>query len=157
GNSSFPTEISSWNGISGIRSDASGFLAGVFLGPTEPTDPAPTTLDFTSSGIGTSFPSLSPALGQVFFIGDGLIGNGTAANQQFFAPAGAVGLYLGFADASDFMGLPGQYQDNLGSLNVTLRFQNVPEPAALSILGLGLGVCVLHRQRGAEPHGPKVC
>src|SRR5467141_1239552 len=44
GNSSFSTDISPFDGISGIRSNASGFLAGVFLGPDEPMDPAPAIL-----------------------------------------------------------------------------------------------------------------
>src|SRR5437870_3674491 len=55
GNASFSTDISPFGGISGIRSDASGFLAGVFLGPAGAMDPAPATLDFRASGLGTSF------------------------------------------------------------------------------------------------------
>ena len=51
GNSSFSTDISPFGGISGIRSDASGFLAGVFLGPDEPMDPVPDTLDSRASGL----------------------------------------------------------------------------------------------------------
>lgn len=34
GNASGPTDISSFGGLAGIRSDSSGFLTGVFLGPT---------------------------------------------------------------------------------------------------------------------------
>src|SRR5438093_10184220 len=54
GNSSFSTDISPFGGISGIRSDAAGVLAGVFLGPDEPMDPVPTTLVFRASGLATS-------------------------------------------------------------------------------------------------------
>ena len=104
GNTLFPTDISSFGGISGIRSDASGFLVGVFLGPTAPIGPPPPALDFTASGLGTSFLSLSPQLGQLFFIGDGRTGTGSGAFQQFFIPPGAYGLYLGFADALNYMG-----------------------------------------------------
>jgi hypothetical protein len=59
GNPSFATDISSFGGISGIKHDGSGFLVGVFLGETEPTDPAPAVLDFRSSGLGTSFLTLA--------------------------------------------------------------------------------------------------
>src|SRR5439155_3250252 len=63
GNSSFSTDISFFGGISGIRSDASGFLAGVFLGPAEPLDPAPAILVFGASGFVERFLSLSAQLG----------------------------------------------------------------------------------------------
>src|SRR5439155_2667075 len=126
GNSSFSTDISPFGGISGIRSDASGFLAGVFLGPAEPMDPALATLDFGASGLGASFLSLSPQIGQLFFIGDGRTGTGSGAIQQFFVPPTATGLYLGFADALNYMGLPGQYQNNVGFLNVSLQILKAP-------------------------------
>ena len=126
GNSSFSTDISPFGGISGIRSDASGFLAGVFLGPAEPMDPALATLDFRASGLGTSFLTLSPQIGQLFFIGDGRTGTGSGVIQQFFVPATATRLYLGFADAPGYMGPPGQYQDNVGLLNVSFRILNAP-------------------------------
>jgi len=126
GNSSASTDITSFGGISGIRSDASGFLAGVFLGPAEPMDPAPATLDFGASGLGTSFLSLSPQTGQLFFIGDGRTGTGSGAIQQFFVPPTATGLYLGFADALNYMGLPGQYQDNVGFLKVSFQILKAP-------------------------------
>ena len=126
GNTSFPTDISPFGGLSGIRSDASGFLVGVFLGPTVPMEPAPATLDFRASGLGTSFLTLSPQLGQLFFIGDGRTGTGSGAIQQFFVPPTATGLYLGFADAPNYTGLPGQYQDNVGSLSISLLILKAP-------------------------------
>jgi Ca2+-binding RTX toxin-like protein len=68
---------------------------------------------------GTSFSSLSPQLGQVFFIGDGLTGNGTGSRQSFIAPLGATRLYLGIPDGEFLRGVPGQYQDNGGSFAVS--------------------------------------
>ena len=56
--------VSSTGGISGIINTHAGFLTGVFVDNTEPMDPAPPVLDFSS--IGTSFTSLSPALNQNF-------------------------------------------------------------------------------------------
>ncbi len=82
--------------ISGIQTPNAGSVAGVFeSGP--PTGDAPPTLDFNS--IGTDFPSLSPLLQQVFFIGDGLTGDGTGSVQVFDVPSGAKSLYLGIPDA----------------------------------------------------------
>ena len=148
GNASFPTDISSFGGLSGIQSDSSGFLAGVFLGPAMPSDPALPTLDFRSSALGTSFLTLAPQLGQVFFVGDGLTGTGSGSVQQFFAPPTATRLYLGFADALDYEGLPGQYQDNLGTLNVTVQI--VPEPGMWELLGLGFICWYAIRRREQE-------
>ena len=144
GNQSFPMSMSAYGGISGILSDASSYLVGVFLGATPPTD-APATLDFRESGLGTSFATLSPLLGQQFFIGDGLTGNGTGSEQQFNVPAGATALYLGFPDGSGYMGLPGQYQDNAGTLVAT--FAIVPEPGSLGWLAGGCAVFFACRRR----------
>jgi hypothetical protein len=91
------------------------FLVGVFLGATEPADPAPSILDFTSNA---DFTSLSPLIGQTFFIGDGASNTGFGGNgprQEFVVPNGATRLYLGFADAYAFVGDPGYYSDNGGS------------------------------------------
>lgn len=113
------TEVYSWGGLSGItHRGASMFLVGVFLGKDEPRDPAPAPLDFTSFA---SFTDLRPALGQVFFIGDGLTGTGTGLPQVFHVPAGASQLCLGFADAWAGKGAPGWYGDNGGSLKVEYR------------------------------------
>src|SRR4029077_3704818 len=72
--------------ISGITAPVPGFLVCVFVPAGGPVGTAPTALDFTSSGLGTSFTSLSPQLDQVFFIGDGLTGNGTGTQQTFNIP-----------------------------------------------------------------------
>ena len=87
-------------------------LVGVFLKGTPPST-TPAALNFTSTGLGTSFKSLSPKLGQVFFIGDGLTGNGTGTAQTFVVPAGATALYLGTSDGFG-------WSNNTGSFAVTI-------------------------------------
>jgi hypothetical protein len=117
GGHTFSTNISSFGGISGIEDAGTlGFLVGVFLGPTAPVSPAPAALNFTGN---TGFASLSPLIGQTFFIGDGLTGTGSGSVQKFNAPPTATRLFLGFADGNNIQGPPGEYQDNAGSLSVT--------------------------------------
>ena len=137
------TNISSLGGISGIRHDLAGFLVGVFLSPTETVNPAPPILDFRSSALGTSFGILSPGIGQTFFIGDGLTGTGSGSVQQFMVPATATRLFLGLADAYDYTGAPGQYQDNSGSFSAT--FDMVPEPMSFILFITG-GAALVGRQ-----------
>ncbi|MBI2849193.1 MAG: hypothetical protein HYX88_03585, partial [Chloroflexi bacterium] len=115
-----PTNVSSAGGISGIRHDeVTGFLVGVFLDDTEPTETALPVLNFTGA---TNFTDLFPILNQTFFIGDGLTGTGSGLTQRFHVPAGATRLFLGLADAwngSSVTGPPGLYDDNGGSFTVT--------------------------------------
>ena len=70
----------------------------------------PTSLAFSDAGggntIATSFASLSPLIDQVFFIGDGLTGDGSGSVQQFIVPTGATALYLGITDAPGYNGSP---------------------------------------------------
>jgi len=113
------------------------FLVGVFTDGTEPADPAPIRLDFGAGGITDAFTTLAPELNQVFFIGDGLTGTGSGAAQQFTAPSTATHLYLGFADATQFgdpTGLPGDYGDNMGSLEATFDIDD-PTPALAATWG----------------------
>jgi hypothetical protein len=120
--SSVVSTVQSFEGISGTTSDRVGFLAGVFLTDDEPTV-APTPLDFSSSGMGTEFPSLeSLEIGQTFYIGDGWTGVGTGVGslQTFIVPAGATRLFLGFLDAQGFNSVPGYYGDNAGALSVCI-------------------------------------
>ena len=105
------------DGISGYHGPE-GPLAGVFLTDAIPTGPAPAALDFTPGGLGTGFLTLSPQLGQVFYIGDGICGCATV--QQFVAPAGATRLFLGIPDGFGFDNHPGAYDDNDGSYFVDL-------------------------------------
>jgi hypothetical protein len=108
--------------ISGMVAPGAGYLVGLFVPAGGPTGTAPTALDFTSAGLGTSFTSLSPQLDQVFFIGDGLTGEGTGTQQTFNVPAGAGQLWLGISDAGGYNGAPGAYGDNLGVYSVNFAF-----------------------------------
>ncbi|MBX6316373.1 MAG: PEP-CTERM sorting domain-containing protein [Isosphaeraceae bacterium] len=135
GNPRTAYDIASYNGIAGFQADRIAPLLGVFVGATEPIDPAPPRLNFVGN---TSFLSLAPALDQVFFVGDGLTGTGTGSVQQFLIPTGATRLYLGIGDSpSTSNGLPGAYGDNIGSFLVDVQLTSVPEPGSLALLGLG--------------------
>jgi hypothetical protein len=108
----------------------------VFLGDSLPST-APTGLYFYTApgnvGIGSDFAMLSPQLGQVFWIGDGLTGTGSGSAQVFLAPNGADHLYLGVLDCNC-------YGDNLGGFTVDIHSQTptgVPEPSAAILLLLG--------------------
>ena len=118
GNGSSTTDILSWNGIAGIVDGShTMFLVAVFLDDNEPADPAPARLDFSSGALGENFVTLSPALGQVFYVGDGLTGTGTGVTQTFEVPPTATRVFFGIADADQFgnpTSLPGFYGDNLG-------------------------------------------
>ena len=134
-------------GISGPTGVFLNGLAGVFLGPDEPSGPAPAQL------MGTSFNSLAPGLDQIFFIGDGLTGTGSGSLQTFIVPAGATRLFLGIID-------DGGYYDNHGTIiaNVTEAFaptSAAPEPQSwlLMLSGVGLLGAAL-RLRKARRAGP---
>ena len=118
--------------ISGMTAPGAGYLVGLFVPAGGPAGAAPTALDFTSSGLGTSFTSLSPQLDQVFFIGDGLTGNGTGTQQTFNIPSGAGQLWLGISDAGFYNGAPGAYGDNLGTYTVGL-IVNAPGSSAVTV------------------------
>ena len=106
-----PTDVESFDGISGIVDGQNGmFLVGVFLSDAEPADPAPERLDFTGR---EEFVLLEPAIAQVFYVGDG-------AGRSFRIPASATRLFLGFADAALYDGPPGWYGNNDGGLTVTV-------------------------------------
>lgn len=79
-------------------------LVGVFLGDSLGT--APEALNFSSSATRES-KNLSPKLGQVFFVGDGLDASKVA--QGFTIPAGTKRLYLGIMDSYE-------WNNNTGSL-----------------------------------------
>jgi len=104
---------------------------GVFLDDVSPQGGLPPpALDFSPGGLGTDFTALAPALGQVFFIGDGLATGGAA--QTITAPAGATRLFLGIADAFDFDGAPGAYDDNIGAFLVDVTRAAPPTAYAVS-------------------------
>jgi hypothetical protein len=109
------SEVASSPATNGISAATLPFnaLVGVFTGATAQATP-PANIDFTKPDPGTSFTKLSPQLGQVFFIGDGLTGKGTGQAQEFVVPEGATALYLG---ASDSYG----WANNVGELSVTIQ------------------------------------
>ncbi|MBU6223093.1 MAG: hypothetical protein KGR24_10165 [Planctomycetes bacterium] len=150
----FNTAINSYDGISGLQLIETAtanrrvmFLAGVFLDDSVPAGTAPPRLDFSSTALGTGFPSLSPLLNQTFFIGDGLTATGSGLQQQFSVPDAATRLFLGFIDGADFQGDPTFYGNNDGSFVAT--FSVVPEPTtlALGIAILPLGLLAARRLR----------
>lgn len=92
----------------------------------------------------------APGLYQVFFVGDGRAGRDDAAGAllTFTAPAQAIRLYLGFVDASNFVGTSAYYFDNPGSVSATVVLA-VPEPQTAALMGLGLlGVGIAAWRRG---------
>jgi hypothetical protein len=116
-----PTDIASYQGISGILDkDSNDFLVGVFLGRKVPASPPP-RLDFSDAKLGTAFTTLKPKLGQTFFIGNGRTASG--ARHRYAVPSGATRLFLGIADAAYFNGSPGYYGDNGGKWTVTVRLR----------------------------------
>ena len=96
----------------------------MFLDASIANGVAPASLDFTPTGLGTDFTTLSPVLGQVFYIGDGV----TSGNvfQEFTAPAGATRLALGIPDGFGFDGPPGAYDDNDGAYIVRVAVNEIP-------------------------------
>jgi PEP-CTERM motif len=141
-----------YGSISGITAPDGGYLTGVFIGSGGPTGSAPTALDYTpvTGNASESSTSYSPLLDQVFFIGDGLTGNGSGTQQTFYVPTGATELYLGISDACNYNGSPSCYGDNNnGSFDVSYTDTTVgnnngngpsptPEPSSLMLLGTGI-------------------
>jgi hypothetical protein len=130
GAGAFPATSSNagYKSISGMRAPFAGYLVGVFVGENGPSGAAPPALDFTT-GAGTGFTTLAPALDQVFFIGDGLTGDSTGTLQTFTVPTGASVLYLGLSDAGGFNGPPGAYFDNEGAFLVEVHTSKTACPA----------------------------
>ena len=136
------------NGIGTYQGPADA-LIGVFLTDDTPSGlGGPASLDFTDP-LNLGAASFTPLLNQIFFIGDGLAGDGLTT-QTFLAPTGSTRLFLAVADSL------GSSTGNSGSLDVTYNETSpnptgpgVPEPAswALMIAGFGLAGAALRRRR----------
>lgn len=119
----------------GLYNGPASALVGVFLGSTAPAlissggYQGPNFIagaDYQSAG-STGPGSYSPALDQIFIIGDG-------AGETFNAPTGATRLYIATADSL------GASAGNSGALAVSFTGGvTVPEPAAWALMLLGLG------------------
>ena len=124
------SNTTSVGGISGIAAPHAGYLVGIFETSTEPFDPRRRSL--ISQSIGTNFASLSPALNQTFFIGDGLTDNGTGMLQQFMIPAGATSSLFGNCGRSPIItARPDHTAITAGSFSAT--FDIVPEPSTWAL------------------------
>jgi len=122
GDKTGPTDVQSFQGISGITHRTNGmFLAGVFLTDAPASNPSPPRLDFsafetadTEHWVGQDFGELAPEIGQTFLIGDG-------KGRSYVVPAEATRLFMGFADAYLYEGCPGWYGNNSGHLTVRVK------------------------------------
>lgn len=110
-----------YNGLAGCDfATRSRFLLAVFLDDSEPADPPPDSLVFST----TAFTELSPGLRQIFFVGDGLTGEGTGTTQVFHIPDGATRLFIGYSDrCSTSPNVPGWFSDNSGTVTGAATFE----------------------------------
>jgi len=147
GNGASGSSLTSFGGISSYIGPQ-GPLVGVFLDNSVPSGAAPGGLDFSPAGLGIDFASLSPELGQVFYIGDGKTAGGDF--QSFIAPSGATRLFLGIPDGFGFGGAPGAYDDNDGSYRIKIGVNQVPaipEPETYVLMLAGLALLRLAARR----------
>jgi hypothetical protein len=144
------------NGISGVSFNGREmFLVGVFLDNNVPSGSGPATLAYAPL-FADSSTVFAPLIGQVFDIGNGLTGGPTdppGVTQTYVIPSTATRLFFGFAEASGFVGAPGMYFNNTGSIsgNVNLAVVGTPtpEPGTLLLMGLGFTGLALLRRRAA--------
>lgn len=122
GQGSTPHAAGAENGIADVTAPVNA-LIGVFLDNTQPdlAGPAPAALSFVT-GPELAYATLAPGLRQPFFIGDGLTGTGSGAQQVVTIPAGATRLYLGTMDGFGWF-------NNAGQLAVTVT-QTALAPAS---------------------------
>ncbi len=124
--------ISSWNA-------PLASLLGIFLGPGVGAAPAALPFD-------TEFATIAPALGQVFFIGDGMYANGIC--QWFDAPAGATRLCFAVMDTNEWKNNTSGF--GLSGVEVEIHCTPTPEPATWLLGGLAaLGLAAFARRRAS--------
>jgi hypothetical protein len=140
------------NGISGITFVGRElFLVAVFLDNNTPSGPGPANWVYNPN-FADDATQYSPGIAQVFDIGNGLTGgpnNPPGVIQTYNVPVTATRLFFGFADANGFVGAPGFYGDNTGSIsgNVNLSLAPAPEPRTVLLVGLGfVALAVLRRK-----------
>ncbi|MEO5881189.1 MAG: PEP-CTERM sorting domain-containing protein [Caldimonas sp.] len=150
GNGASGSSLTSFGGISSYIGPQ-GPLVGVFLSDAIPSAGAPAGLDFSPAGLGIDFLSLSPLLGQIFYIGDGKTAGGDF--QSFIAPVGATRVFFGIPDGFGFGGAPGAYDDNDGSYAIRIgvnQVPGIPEPETYALMLAGLALLrVAARRRPA--------
>lgn len=103
--------LGSVHGLSNITAPINS-LVGVFLDdtPFASRSLAPQSLDFSTTE-SRNFKTLSPQLGQIFFIGDGKDANGLL--QAFVVPVGTTRLYLAIMDQYEWANNQGQLSGNI--------------------------------------------
>jgi hypothetical protein len=150
GNTPAGSNLTAFGGISSYVGPQ-GPLVGVFLSDAVPSAAPPAGLDFSPGGLGIDFPSITPLLGQIFYIGDGKTAGGDF--QSFIAPTGATRLFFGIPDGFNFGGAPGAYDDNDGSYRVRIGVNEVPvvpsipEPETYALMLAGLAAVGLVQRR----------
>ncbi len=108
------TAITAFNGIAGVtHANRTLFVVGVFVGEDNPSQAGDAVVDLTDADEEVK---QEPDLGEPFFVGDGETGDGDL--QEIVVPADAKTLYLGFADGFSFVGSPGAYGDNHGTVAI---------------------------------------
>lgn len=121
-------------------------LVGVFLTDADQTGSVtPAPLDFAA---GLDFTTLSPGIGQIFFIGDGLTSDSNAgehggARQSFVVPDGATRLFLGTSDGFGWFNNGGRFIVD----TIVGEPAPLPLPASLPLLAAGLGALLLRARR----------
>jgi len=129
----------------GARGDVSSWtlpidsLAGIFEGATQGTAPVAYAYKTGSQPL-----NVSPLLGQVFPIGDGLTGHGTGSVQVFHVPAGATRLYLVNIDAY-------QWANDRGQFKVTVNFSKLTPPNPTTDYGAVVTLLLVESQNPYTP------
>lgn len=98
-------------GKSNVTAPLNAMMA-VFLGPDQPVG-SPATLDFSAAS-SRDYQTLSPTLGQIFFVGDGKTSIGKT--QYITVPQGATRLFLGIMDAFEWNNNTGELQGGFSSV-----------------------------------------